>query len=136
MKNVIFLFVSMMMCIFMAEAQTVKTVGNTGADYATLKLAFDAINAGTISGNIELRIIASTTETAIASLAASGSGSASYTAVAVYPTASGLTIIGSAPLTGAVVELVGAKNVTFDGRVNRTGTVADLTIQHSFAGND
>ena len=44
-------------------AQTTKTVGGTGANYATLKLAFDAINTGTITGAITLQITGSTTET-------------------------------------------------------------------------
>ncbi|MBE0639393.1 MAG: hypothetical protein IH598_12820, partial [Bacteroidales bacterium] len=34
------------------NAQTTKTVGTIGADYATLKLAFDDINAGNLSGAI------------------------------------------------------------------------------------
>ena len=43
-------------------ADVTKTVGATGADYATLKLAFDAINAGTLhSGVITLQIIDNTT---------------------------------------------------------------------------
>lgn len=107
-------------------AQTIKTVG-TGGDYTTLKAAFDAINAGSITGAIELQIISNTTETATAVLNASGSGSSSYTDVKVYPTSSGLKItINSASAT--LISLNGADNVTFDGRVNQLGSQVDLEI--------
>src|SRR5689334_2595081 len=54
------------------------TAGTTGpTDYATLKLAFDAINAGTHQGVITIIIVGDTTETAPAVLNASGSGAAS-----------------------------------------------------------
>jgi len=74
------------------NAQTTKTVGNTGANYSTLKLAFDAINTGNITGAITLQVIASTTETASAKLNASGSGSANYTSVTIYPTVKDLIV--------------------------------------------
>jgi hypothetical protein len=47
---------------------SIPTVGVTGATYATLKAAFDAINAGTLTGAITLQIIDNTTETATAFL--------------------------------------------------------------------
>ena len=111
---------------YAVNAQTIKTVGATG-DYTTLKAAFDAINAGSITGAIELQIISNTTETATAVLNASGSGSSSYTDVKVYPTSSGLKItINSASAT--LISLNGADNVTFDGRVNQLGSQVDLEI--------
>jgi len=106
-------------------AQTIKTVGSTG-DYTTLKLAFDAINAGTIQGALTLQITGSTTETASASLNASGSGSANYSSILIYPTSSGLSISGNLALP--LIDLYGADNVTIDGRVNATGSTRDLSI--------
>lgn len=107
-------------------AQTVRTVG-TGGNYTTLKLAFDAINAGTLTGDIELRVITSTTESSSASLNASGSGSANYTSVVIYPTTTGLSItsnINNQP----TINLNGADNVTIDGQQNRSGATKDLII--------
>lgn len=128
-KRSLFLFAVLLLCIAATKSQTVKTVGISGADYTTLKLAFDAINAGTITGNIELQIIDNTTEAAIAVLNASGSGSASYTAISIYPTVTGKTLSGN--LASEIIQLNGADNVTLDGRLNRTGTSVDLTINNT-----
>ncbi len=97
------------------------TLGLAYQDYATLKLAFDNINNGTHRGVITIKIHLSTTETISASLNESGSGSASYTSVLIYPTSPGLSISGNLAGT-ALVNLNGADNVTFDGRVNASGT--------------
>jgi PKD repeat protein len=114
-------------------AQTIRTVGNTGANYATLKLAFDAINNGTINGDIILQVIANTTEPTFgASLNASGSGNSSYTSVLIYPTAPGLKISGN--INSSIINLNGADNVTIDGRVNLTGADKDLTIENTSCG--
>ncbi|MCX6267203.1 MAG: hypothetical protein NTW16_07580 [Bacteroidetes bacterium] len=115
-----------------ANAQTIRTVGGTGASYSTLKMAFDAINAGTITGAVTLQITGSTTETATAALNASGTGSAIYTAVTIYPTVSGKTISGN--LATVLINLNGADNVTIDGRVNATGSSTDLTITNTNTG--
>lgn len=113
-----------------AYADVTKTVGATGADYATLKLAFDDINAGVLNtGVITLQIIDNTTEAAEASLNASGAGSADYSAVMIYPTIADLTITGT--FSGATITLNGADNVTIDGRVGGTGTVRGLTITNN-----
>ena len=106
-----------------------KTVGNTGADYSTLKAAFDAINAGTLTGSITLHIIDNTTETATATLNASGSGSANYTSVNIYPTVTGKTITGN--LAAPLISLNGADNVIIDGRLNASGSSVDLTITNT-----
>ena len=83
--NPIILLLFLTTSIFL-NAQTTKTVGGTGANYSTLKAAFDAINAGTIHGVIILQITGSTTESSSAKLNASGSGSASYSSLTIYPT--------------------------------------------------
>lgn len=111
-------------------SQITKTVGATGADYATLKLAFDAVNSGTLTGTITLQVIDNTTETASAVLNASGTGSASYTSIQIYPTVTNKTISGN--LNGPIIDLNGADNVVIDGRVNQTGT-KNLTISNTSA---
>lgn len=105
-----------------------KTVGTTGADYPTLKAAFDAINAGTLTGAVTLQIIANTTETAPAALNASG-GSSNYTSVLIYPIVSGITISGN--LNAPLIKLYGADNVTIDGSVGHTGASKDLIIENT-----
>ena len=101
--------------------------------YTILKAAFDKINDGTHQGVIIIRINGSTTETASAILNASSSP-ASYTSVTIYPTASGLTIIGSMD-DDPLIQLNGADNVILDGRVNQTGN-ADLLISNTATGNN
>ena len=115
--------------LFHVNAQTTKTVGGAGADYSTLKSAFDAVNAGTITGAINLQITGNTSEAASAILNASGSGSASYSSVSIYPTVSGRMISGN--IAAPLIDLNGADNVTFDGRVNATGNSIDLTITNA-----
>jgi hypothetical protein len=110
---------------------TVRVNATTGTllrYYTTLKGAFDAINAGTHTGTITVRINGSTTETASAVLNASGDGSANYSSVTVFPTAASLSVSGS--LATPLIQLNGADNVVFDGRVNRAGAVS-LTISNT-----
>ncbi len=101
----------------------------TPTAYATLKAGFDAINAGTHTGSINIEVCGNTTEAATASLDASGSGSASYTDVTVRPVGGARIIDGS--IIGAIVKLNGADNVTIDGRQGGTGTARDLTVRNN-----
>ena len=126
------LFITILLLwIGIVQGQTTKTVGSTGANYTTLKAAFDAINSGAIKGQIILQITESTTETASAVLYSSGTGSSSYTSVVIYPTITGKTIGGN--VTVPMIELNGADNVTIDGRLNQSG-LKDLTILNSNTG--
>ncbi len=126
MKKIILLLFAFSIFSF-SQAQTLVGTGQT---YTTLKSAFDAINSGTLTGNVVLQLTSSTTETASAVLNASG-GTASYTMVTIYPTGSGYTISGS--IAGALIDLNGADNVTIDGRVNQSGN-KNLTIINNDAG--
>ena len=133
MRKIITLF----LCLFIINilhSQTTKTVG-TGGNYSTLKLAFDAINSGTLTGAINLQIISSTTETTTANLNVSGSagGGANYSSVLIYPTGSGY-IIGS-NINSILINFNGAANVTIDGRVNLSGSTPDLTISNTSNSN-
>ncbi len=125
MKNLL----STLACLFFLSifsfAQTTKTVGS-GGDYNSLKLAFDAINAGSITGSITLQVISSISDNNSAVLNASGSGAANYTAVSIYPTGAGYTV--SSDLNAAFISFNGASNVTIDGRVNATGSTNSLVI--------
>lgn len=114
------------------NAQNV-TVNPGAGSYASLQSAFEAINNGTHSGVVTVSITANTIETVSAVLNASGSGSASYTSVDIYPTVSGLTISGN--LSTPLIDLNGADNVTIDGRLNGSGSTIDLTITNTNATN-
>ena len=59
--------------VFTSYAPVVASAGGSSAGYTTLKGAFDAINAGTHTGAVNVKINANTTETASAVLNASGS---------------------------------------------------------------
>ncbi|MEN9304120.1 MAG: hypothetical protein RL264_2549 [Bacteroidota bacterium] len=113
-------------------SQTIRTVGSSG-NYATLASAFSAINNGSLIGNIELQVISNTTETTTASLNASGSGSANYSNVAIYPTVANVSISGN--LAAPLIFFDGADNVTFDGREYRTGSTISLTVENTSASN-
>lgn len=82
------------------SAQTTKAVG-IGANYATLKIAFYAINTVTIV----IQIISSTTETASEGLNAS----VSYSSVKIYPTVTDYTI--SVALATLLIDLYGAEKL-------------------------
>jgi hypothetical protein len=105
------------------------TVGTASGTFTTLKGAFDAINSGTHKGDIAIKINATTSETLMATLNASGSGSAIYTSINIYPTTTGLSITGA--LATPLINLNGADNVIIDGRVNATGSAKDLTITNT-----
>ena len=91
-----FTFVVLLLSQYISYSQTIRTVGNTGANYSTLKAAFDDINAGTITGDIVLQVIANTTETVgPVVLYQSGSTNAlnsNYNYVLIYQTSESLSI--------------------------------------------
>jgi hypothetical protein len=108
-----------------------QTLVGSGQTYTTLKSAFDAINAGTLTGNVVLQITSNTTETATAALNATG-GSANYSTVTIYPAGSGYTVSGS--VAGALIQLNGADNVTINGSLNQGNVFKDLTISNTNTG--
>jgi len=77
----------------------------------------------------------------IASTSGSGSGAnptviigGDYSSLDIYPTIANVVLSGAVFGLNAVVDLVGADNVTIDGRVNRAGTTTGMTIQNSQVG--
>ena len=115
-----------------ANVTLTATTGTTSGNFSTIKDAFDAINAGTHQGVIVININSTTSETASAVLNGSGTGSAIYSSINMYPTATGLSITSSA--ASSLIQLNGASNITIDGRVNATGSLTDLTITNPSTG--
>ena len=66
MKKYLFFLVALLSVHLVVISQTIITIGPSGADYTTLKEAFDAINSGTVTRSISLAITGNTTETATA----------------------------------------------------------------------
>jgi hypothetical protein len=105
------------------------TAGTPGpTDYASVKAAFDAINAGTHQGAINIFIVGDTTEAASAVLNASGSGGAIYTSILMQPTGV-RTVSGNLALP--LIDLNGADSFTIDG-LNSGGN--SLTISNTNTG--
>ncbi len=105
---------------------TGASVGN--GSYNTVKEAFDAINGGLqkFTDEITIALNSSVTESAPAVL-----DSGQWKSVKIYPTLSGVVVSGN--VTGALICLNGADNVTIDGRVNGAG-VKDLVIDNAATG--
>ncbi len=118
----------------MAQVSVTATAGILGpTNYATVQAAFAAINAGTHKGTIVLSITANTTETTPAvQLLASGVGLSSYTSIKITPTGGVNRVINSAATptaSRAILEFVGADNVTIDGDdAGVGGTAQNLSI--------
>jgi len=103
-------------------------IGTTPTAYATLAAGFAAINAGTHTGAITIDVCGNTTEPAAgAILNASGSGSASYTSIAMSPVGStSRSITGAATAGQPLINFNGADNVTVDG-LNTGGNSLTIT---------
>ena len=106
-----------------AQVSLTATAGTPSGSFTTLKGAFDAINAGTHQGAITINLNGNTTETASATLCASGGSgfattacaaslTSSYTAVSMTAAAAA-TVSGN--FVGPLIEFDGADNVTIDG---------------------
>ncbi|RXR20439.1 T9SS type A sorting domain-containing protein [Flavobacterium amnicola] len=126
-KSLFTAFVMLFACqTISAQVDVTATAGTPAATYATVKLAFDAINAGTHMGSIGISLTGNTTETASAVLNSGAVGPASYTSVAITATTP-VTVSGA--ITGAVIKLNGADNITIDGRIGGTGR--NITVQNT-----
>ncbi|WPR71439.1 hypothetical protein SLW70_16110 [Flavobacterium sp. NG2] len=111
---------------FTSAVHVYATAGIPYSSFNTLKEAFDAINGGAFNGTVTIQLNSSTTETATAELLGSGTGSANYNAVSIYPTTTGISITGN--LATPLINLNGANNVIIDGRVNQTGATKNLNF--------
>jgi len=118
---------------FLANAQVsvTATAGTPGpVNYPVLKLAFDAINAGTHQGDITIIISANTAEPATAALNGSGTGAASYAKVLIKPAPGTSPVVSGSTTNASIILLKGASNVRIDGSNNGT-TSRDLTITNT-----
>ncbi len=121
----------MLQSVAFGQVSLTATSGTATGSFTTLKGAFDAINAGTHTGTIAVSINANTTETASAVLNASGTGSASYTAISIQPAGGGARTVSGAIVAGSpLIDLNGADNVTING-LNTGGN--SLTIVNTTA---
>ncbi|MFZ4543932.1 MAG: beta strand repeat-containing protein [Saprospiraceae bacterium] len=89
------------------------------SNYSTLKAAFDDINAGVHTGSIAIAIAGNTTETTSCVLNSSGTGSSSYTGIAIS-TVGGPWTITSSLTASHLIGLNGVDNFTIDGNNNLT----------------
>ena len=131
--SLIVVFFSLLSFASFGQISVTATAGTLSGSYTTLGAAFTAINAGTHQGVITISVTASTTETTICQLNASGSGSASYTSVLVKPATGVTATINSNIATNGTIYLYGADNVTIDGSNTVGGTTRNLTIQNTSA---
>lgn len=130
-KILFFVAVSAAAISLNAQVSLSATAGTTTGTYTTLKDAFDAINAGTHQGSVNISITANTTETTTATLNASG-GTVSYTSVLIKP-AIGITASISGSVDNlALIKILGS-NVTIDGSNSVGGTTRNLTITNTSA---
>ncbi len=132
-KTAFFALMGLLISTVTFSQVTVNATGGVAtATYTSLRLAFNAVNAGTHTGVISIGISANTTETASCVLNASGAGAASYTAVSLTPTVDGVTVTGLSVAGRGALELNGADNVTIDGDNPNTGGInRNLTILNS-----
>ena len=105
--------------------------------FMTLKGAFDAINLGTWTGDLVIKIRANTNETATAALYHSGytgsGGLSNYSKLVIYPVRNSIQVKGT--LAAPLVDLNGADNVTFDGRKDTTGSAAEFMLINESTSN-
>ncbi len=94
--------------------------------YTSLKSAFDAINSGAHSGYITINVVSNSTETATASLNASGTGSTIYDSILITPSGGSWSVMGTIS-SAALIDLNGADYVKIDG-LNTGGN--SLTISN------
>jgi hypothetical protein len=131
-KKLFIALLSLVSTITFGQVNVTASGGATSASYTQLRLAFNAINAGTHTGVINIGIAANTTETSSCVLNGSGAGAASYTSILIAPTVDGLTITGSIIAGRGLIELNGADNVTIDGdNPNTAGNNRNLTITNT-----
>lgn len=130
MRKILFCLMAILVSSnFYSQVNIFATAGTATGTYTTLKGAFDAINAGTHQGAITISITANTTETATASLNASG-GATSYTSVAIKP-AIGVTAAISGDIASAPLVRILGSNITLDGSNAASGTTRDLTLTNT-----
>lgn len=137
MTKIQFILLTAFICFFVGMAgelsAQVTVAGSNGADgtYTSLTKtngAFAAINAKTHTNNI---INIEITANVIDETGATQLNAGTWSSLTIYPTISPITISGD--IAGPLIGLNGANNVTIDGRLNKTGSTADMTIKNTSA---
>ncbi|MDD3491332.1 MAG: hypothetical protein PHR62_15765, partial [Paludibacter sp.] len=91
------------------------------------------INNGTYTGDLIIKFRGNTTEDLTAKINASGTGAASYSRILIYPARLGVIVKGN--IAGPLVEMDGARNVTFDGRIDGSGTANEFSFANENTGS-
>lgn len=107
------------------------TIG-TGGTFATVKQAFDFVNANVVTGPATFSVISDVTETASAVLNPVTYAGGPHT-ITIMPTGAPRTISGN--FASAVIDLSGADNVVIDGRIGGVGSNKELTIENPNTGS-
>ena len=103
-------------CATTSAVEVMSRTDTNATGYASVKAAFDAINAGTHQGELYVGICADTAEAAPAVLNASGTAPTSYTSISVKPVGGAMRTVSGAIAAGSpLIDLNGADNVTIDG---------------------
>lgn len=108
------------------------SVGAGASVYSTLKSFFDAINSGTVAGNLTVNVVGDCSETATATLNSwtESPASSNYT-MNIQPSGGAARTISGAITAGSpLIDLAGADRVTFNG-LNTGGN--SLTISNTTA---
>lgn len=107
----------------------VEATGGTNAGYPSLIAAFNAINNGQHTGNINIEICQSHFQPGTAVLNGSGAGFANYTNVSIYPLLDNISIEAQPAAGRGIIELNGASNIFIDGdSPNSGGPNRNLTL--------
>ncbi len=128
-KNLTKLWLVAAMMLFGVAAYGQVTIGST--TYSNLATAFNAVNAGTHTGDIVMQITNNITESSVPTLYGSGVGNADYSSILIYPTGTYTIQISN---SNGVLWLQGADNVTIDGRANQSGNNRNLTFKNNSSG--
>ncbi|GGG61199.1 T9SS type A sorting domain-containing protein [Epilithonimonas arachidiradicis] len=131
MKKTILFLSSFIGTVAMAQVDVVASSGTETATYTTVKGAFDAINAGTHQGAINITLTANTSETATAVLNRSTGTTSNFTSVSLKPATGTTATITNSTTAGPVLRILGS-NVTIDGSNNGSNS-RDLSIINGFA---
>lgn len=132
MKKIIHQIAIILFFASVSFAQTPVTVNSTGgavtsAMYPDLKSAFDTINSGYQTGDINIFITGNVTQSTTARLDSSGRvqawGTSSYTSITISPLGGTYTISGAIVAGSSLIHLNGADNVTINGMNNGTDSL-------------
>jgi hypothetical protein len=116
-RNILTFIIFFIGGVINASSQTYVGAGQT---YTKLAAAFNAINNGILTGDINLIVTSDLTETGSAVLYASGTGTSNYTSVTIKPDGPTERLV-SGNVAAPLINFNGADNVTIDGGFSGSG---------------